>query len=881
MSEELHEVWHYASSQGERFGPVSIRRLSELAAQGIIGPATLVWSPGYPNWIRAEEIADRLTKAKVADVPGSDESLPDSSSPNNTMAVSASPESSSPPPEPTPPSQPDQEIKPAKIAFVGSRIVAALVLSIILATVTSIILVIAQQSPLPALAVFALVSLLGIIASRVAYHKESYQIQDTRIICRGSGLASDRTTEFEIRNITHVKLKLPWLRFKLFGVGDVIVQTAGDAKPVVMRAIHDAEAVYDGLWERMKRNGYDLSRSQLLHEERPAAIGILSEFIRLLSSLFFSLVFIVMFLNAMVLEFLKENRIQYSPYFVPALVVLFSIFALVFIIFRYLDYRRRVYRVYNDVVVYKEGFLTRHDAFIPYENISDANTRCTFSDRILGLYDVQISCQGVGAEITFRRLRHGITLSDAIDRVVVSARQKQKPATRPHEGSPNSESTRPLRRKETNAIPAGEIMVGDFRMSAARTMVPLLLLLPLFPIWVIAMIQTGIRLASTTYSVRLGSLRHSTRLVSVHDREFAFEKITGVVIKRDLWDHMLGTMTLRFWSIGSGQPLEFAHIHRSALDLPGLLRQVGIPESSVNPKEIVAAFGLLPWLRAHLNKIPWLLMLAAGIVVVAVRAEPRAYYLLALPALVAVAGLIRGMLYYPRQHLRFHADHLEAEQGILIKRRYLARYRNIKRTETVRYPGGEIGSLKIFVAGEEEVQTNLQKQQNKPTLLKQCSFTTAFLPAVTDNALLLDDILCGRVDPTANAVAAEPLEIFLEARRSVGNALFGLLLLSTVLFPMLALLPITIPSTVIRTKRWRYRIDAARVTVSHGLMYRKETSILLDRIDSLQQKQGPINKLFGNGNVSILTAGSSSPDVTLQNSPDYLKIHEVLRERSR
>jgi len=94
------------------------------------------------------------------------------------------------------------------------------------------------------------------------------------------------------------------------------------------------------------------------------------------------------------------------------------------------------------------------------------------------------------------------------------------------------------------------------------------------------------------------------------------------------------------------------------------------------------------------------------------------------------------------------------------------------------------------------------------------------------------------------------------------------------------LLPITLPATVIRVKRWCYRIDTARIVKSWGMLYRKETSILLDRVDSLQQNQGPLNKLFRNGNISIMTAGSSTPDFKIIDSPEYLKMFEVIRGSS-
>ena len=76
------------------------------------------------------------------------------------------------------------------------------------------------------------------------------------------------------------------------------------------------------------------------------------------------------------------------------------------------------------MVVYEEGFLTRDNAFIPFENIADSNTRRTFVDQLLGLYDVHVSCQGSGQEIRFRRLARGAQLSGAIDQLIAAAQPR-------------------------------------------------------------------------------------------------------------------------------------------------------------------------------------------------------------------------------------------------------------------------------------------------------------------------------------------------------------------------------------------------------------------------------------------------------------------------
>lgn len=765
------------------------------------------------------------------------------------------------------------DLKPRKGSFLYPRIVSSLVVSILLATIVSVALHLFEYSVWFGLIVFLSGMSLGVFSALVAYRKERYQILTSRLVCHRGGLFNDEATEFEVRKITHVKLKLPWLRYRLFKVGNVIVETAGTSKPMVMRAIRDPEAIYAEMRKRMQSNGYDLTQTELLHEESPALIGVIGECI----GLFFGATFLMIFFFG---EMLLDSGVSVERSAISAGIGLILLGVLTAVVLRFLDLRRRKYRVFNDVVVYEEGFLTRENAFIPYENLADSNTKRTLIDQIFGLYDVHISCQGSNSEIKFRRLKNGEHLSATIDRLVTSAEKKpdpSKPST-----STDADITKPKRQRKSElaAILSEDAMTAEYRIHALRLLIPQMLLLPLFPIWILAMLKSLILLSSTRYFVRPGSLRHSYKFLRVDDREFSYDKITGVVIKRNLWDQWLGTMSLKFWSIGSGKSLEFSHVHCGQVNLPTLMRQVGIPPASAEAHIIDADFKLGTWLRSHLLAATMLIILTAAIAVSALlAAEEAIYFFLLLPLIFSIVALIRAQLYYPRQSLSFHEHHIEAKQGIVAKRHYCVRYKNVKRITTTRYPGGSEGSLKIYVAGE-EAYANQARSKSGNQRMKQCAFTSGMLADIASTGAFLDDILSGRADPCSPATKPEPTEILAESPRSTGNAVAALLLTSVVLFPLIALLPISLPITIVRVKRWRYRIEDFRIVLCHGVIFRHETSILLDRVDSLQQSQGVLNKIFRNGKVSIMTAGSSKPDLVLIDSPEYRKLHDVIRENS-
>ena len=196
---------------------------------------------------------------------------------------------------------------------------------------------------------------------------------------------------------------------------------------------------------------------------------------------------------------------------------------------------------------------------------------------------------------------------------------------------------------------------------------------------------------------------------------------------------------------------------------------------------------------------------------------------------------------------------------------------------TCRYPGGSKGTLRIYVAGEEELLKGTKQKNNLKQPMKQCYFSTAYLAESDATHLLLDDILAGRAEPTPEATPAPPTKVLIESKRSVVTAITRLFLISLLLFPLLALLPITIPLTIISISRWRYRVDETHIIASWGVFFKKEETVLLDRVDSLQQNQGILNKTFGNGRVSIMTAGSSKPDLVLKDTKDYAAIYEEIR----
>jgi len=159
--------------------------------------------------------------------------------------------------------------------------------------------------------------------------------------------------------------------------------------------------------------------------------------------------------------------------------------------------------------------------------------------------------------------------------------------------------------------------------------------------------------------------------------------------------------------------------------------------------------------------------------------------------------------------------------------------------------------------------------------VRQCSLSASFLSDIDAKRSSIDALLRGRVDPADVDDITRPVapEVLDQARPALGNAVLSMVLVGILLFPVWFFIPLVI----LRLRRTSFRVEAERVVVEQGILYRKHTSVLFDRIDSLKQGQGPFNKLFGNGDITLFTAGSSTPDLKLSAVPGYGRLYQLIR----
>ena len=785
----------------------------------------------------------------------------------------------------------ERELRPKKSTFIILRLIVPMILLglVVAGGATAAAFVWA-----PAIALVLVIGLalaaLAVQASRVSYRKETYRILADRLVATRGGLLSDQTTELDVRNITQVKLRLPWPRYPLFKVGDVMIESAGSGdSEIVLRHVVQPERIYEDLADLMRRNGFALGKAELLHEEQPDLVGVIVECVGI--ALF--AVLALVFATAEVLgEVLASGRL---PIVAMLTGVPITIAGFVGLALHFLDMRRRTYRVYDDAVVYTEGFLTRQNSFFPAENLADCTTKRTLVDQVLGLYDVGVSCQGSGAEVKFRRLRNGPALAEAVDQLAETFKDRRPGDREEDEQDPalsaEVDPDAAPRAAVAAGVPASEAWTAELEMHRLRAVLPHLLacafLFPLIPIWLVSGLQAGIRAFCTTFEVKPGSVRSSYKFLTTSVRDFAYDKITGVAVREGPLDRMLGTITVELWSIGAGEPLVLQHVRRSELDLEALLRQAGIPVGE--PLAVMPArFGLGVALRARLPLVLFLGLLCLAFVISAALWSGWLLTPLVPLAGAVVAGLLYAVGRYKRVRATFYAQHVEARDGLLWRDTFHARYANVKKTVLTRYPGSGQGSVQFFVAGERRIEAKGKKAKGKENAAMRVvpyGFTVGYLEQIDRKKALLDTMLERPDRSTAEQLVGEgpvpEAETVAEGRPDLGNSMVKLVALSAVIVVGLPLLPVTAPLVFWSVRRRSYRLERSRAVFASGILYRKQASVLFDRIDAIRHQQGALNKMFRNGQVVVLTAGSSAPDLVLAALPGYLDFHEEIQRRYR
>ena len=250
--------------------------------------------------------------------------------------------------------------------------------------------------------------------------------------------------------------------------------------------------------------------------------------------------------------------------------------------------------------------------------------------------------------------------------------------------------------------------------------------------------------------------------------------------------------------------------------------------------------------------------------------------------------IIYKNIYYKRSKLAFFKDYTYFIRGIFCKDLYYVLRNNIKVITTIKYPFSKSGSVKFNVAGEQIVQQKKQsilsqsKYANTQSMVSN-HFKINYIENIDNKDELIDLIFYKRpnaqqisqIEQNIEAYSPKPILI---SKQDLGNTIAPIILLSLIFFPFLPLMILALPIIIWSVKVRSYIIQPYRVLAKSGILYKKQISIMFNKINHINFDQGMLNKIFKNGNIEVNTTGSSKTELTIKNIHNFKEFYGVLKK---
>jgi membrane protein YdbS with pleckstrin-like domain len=719
-------------------------------------------------------------------------------------------------------------------------------------------------------------------STKVRYEKTGYTLEAARIVTTTGGPFSDSTTELEIRNVTHVKLVLPWIENKLFGTGAVHVESAGTGGVEAhLIYLDEPERVYGIVQKLMKQNGFALTSTKNLMETRASRLGALIDVLTGTITALFALLWV-------------GGATLIPLYMVSPWLLLLSLPVLALVAFGFYVYYRnsvsKTYTITEDAITYDEGFLTKRKSIIPVENLSNSHINEPLLKRIFGVSDVLVSCQGSGSEIAFRNLSDAKSFDESISTLIDSERTTPDQTIDEHRGEVRAAARkRTERKRRTGAIhtttykpsirPAfiGAIFIGG--LAIVLTILASVLASPLgsfasislfvgFTMLVIVIATVGlivqaISIAITTYTIEQNRVKSAVDLFNRDEHSFSDDRLTRITLRRTVFDRIAKTVSVDFWSIGSGACITFRSIDEKSGIVGSLEQKYGLREPRdhlirsepristiirANMYGVIAAVLILT--TGGLVSLFWMpaIGIAAGIITI--------------PALFII---VSNKLSFRNAYFAIDEKNLYETHGWFMLTQSFVNVEDIKGVTTTQYPFGSEGSITFNVAGEGVIKTD-KGEHIIPNVI-----TIPYLPAVFERS----DAICSAVDEFA-----PPSEPIYTATLWVPRIVTPIMLIG-IIIPLLPLAVMIALISALRSSRTRFFIEQHRIVREVQFFYPTRKVIFYDRIDHLNTSQGFFDKLFRTGVVQVTTTGSSRIEMHVGPTKDNLKVHEELDQAYR
>lgn len=796
-----------------------------------------------------------------------------------------------------------KEIVPQENAYLGLRILMSVIFALIVLIIAYCgVVTFSLSSTVLGIAILFAVSVVTIkyIAIKASLSKERYSLGKSMFLSHGGGLFSDYENELNIKNITQVKLILPFWEYMFFKTGHVRIESAGaSSTEILLRSIKEPQETYDYVLNRMKANGFKLSLSNRVKQTRPHSLAVFFE-------VFQAAFGVVFFIAYLMLAFTSDSDVnlvelfsKYKLFLVPVFLCLFLAF-FAYLALYYCDLIKRIYTVYDDAFEYKEGFLNKAWAVIPIENISDSSVTQGIVSRMFGLYDIKLSCQGASQEIMFKNIVDGNRLSTVIDELITSFKEKSISVSETDNVElKNSNNTNKIVKRIS--LDCDRDYTYQFSVSVQKIWKEILIFSPLyliiFPLAIFRIIYASMVNSINTFKVKKNSIEHSYKFLHKYTKEFSFEKITGIIIRESILDRWCNTASLLFWSVGSADNFIIPGVHFDDEIQRGLLSKKGIKKQaelySLRSNMTIASL-----IQANLMAFIVAVLLTVAAAITFPLLPTIGQFIIFMIYLVIALISCYMFSFYQNMSMTFYEDYIVYKRGVILKESYYILYPDIKDIETLKYFMSDKGKICFNVAGEIIVKTK------NGEYAKNCSFVISHLSKTDVLDEVIDLIFHKRPrQKDINALVANPRdtgeESLIKVKPSKANSLLvTLCLLVPINFVALGVgYALAIPAILgllltflvvdiiivwlvcLNVDAVTYCMQSYRILKRSGIFYKRQKSIIYDKIDFINNKQGMLNKIFSNGNVSINTVGSSNVELELKNIKEFKKFYKLLKEK--
>lgn len=713
------------------------------------------------------------------------------------------------------------EFKPKFNAFFYPKVLAVILFYIILAISFSIV-----GFHFLSVALLFLV-LLYVYNLNVKFENTFYYIKEGKLIYKTADLFSNKEIDINIKNITQVISTYPFIENKIFGTGHVYIKAAGTSNSAIeFSNLVETKKIYESIEEVMKKKGFSLKKDTLLQREKPNDLAVLIETLKNFSIGIF--VLLVVFSQA--LGFLDIN------FYLILFFIIGAFLMVVYAVLNFLDLKHKEYFLYKDTATYYDGFLTKSYSFIPLENISDSELYQTFLDKIFDLYNLVISCQGGSNKIYFSNIKKGKLFEKNLRSLLNS--KKQAKSKKAKKTSKTSLYKMNFARQITSSFVYGGII---FILGIIGSVIffPLFLLFLPFIVFFVILISFIFKLVeyyATSYHILEEEISYNYNFLTSTSIDFSNNKITGIEKTRDVIDLFFKTYSLKIYSIGSKKEITFKYL-KDEVVLREILKKFNLKHDLITEKKPFFSF------IGFLQSLPLLgpVLLLAFLVSLLFYNN---YLLLAYLVIFGVSLVVYfyTIHYYNHSNIEFRKNYVKCKKGYFIEKTYYALYENVKDIISKKYYLSDKGTLTVNVAGEVLVESG-----NNSSVPISNGFNLKYL----DDALKLHDSFDKRLGLKNNKV----LKRF---KPELKNSILKVSLINIVLLPLVFLLPVTIITFFIYIRRYNFFIEEDRLVVERGVLLKRKTTILYDRIDHLNTTKGIFNRWFGNENILVYTAGSSS-----------------------